>query len=64
MWSTNNNKEYRRITIKSLDAISKGPAAQDLTIKLQVDDQLCKKHYNGLVVYNRGQSRLNIKRIF
>ena len=57
----NSNEEYRRLTIKSLATTTKSPATQNLTIKLQVNDQLCKNHYNKLVVYNHGQSCLSQK---
>ena len=53
----NISKEYRKITEYSIIKAHKCPTVQSLNVKLQIDDQLCKKHYNELINYNRHDRR-------
>jgi hypothetical protein len=55
--------EYRKLTANSIIATFNSPVIQNINIKLQVNDQLCKKHYNDLVTYGRGKgnSQLSVK---
>ena len=46
----NISEGYKKITIIKTH---KCPTVQSLNVKLQVGDQLCKKHYNELINYNR-----------
>ena len=48
----NISEEYRKITEYSISKVHKCPTVQSLNFKLQVGDQLCKKHYNELINYN------------
>src|SRR6185295_2837363 len=55
------NAQYRKITTQTILKINKNPNIENLNIKLQVDDQLCQKHYNELILYERGKSKMNYK---
>ena len=50
------NTQYRRITTQAILKINKSP-----NIKPQIDDQLCQKHYNELILHERGKSKMNQK---
>ena len=49
----NISEEYRKITEYSIIKTHKCPIVQSLNVKLQIDNQLCKKYYNELINYNR-----------
>jgi|SRR5437764_7226371 len=49
----NSNEKFRKLTLEALTITQNSPAASLLTVKLQVNDQLCIKHYNELVSYKR-----------
>lgn len=53
--------QYRKITAQSILKINKSPNIENLNIELKVDDQLCKKHYNELIVYERGKVKMGQK---
>ena len=52
------NAQYRRITTQTILKINKSPNIENLNVKPQVDDQLCQKHYNELILYERGKSKM------
>ena len=53
--------QYRRITTQTILKINKSPNIENLNIKPQVDDQLCQKHYNELILYERGKPKIDQK---
>ena len=53
--------EYRRITTQTILKIDQSPDIENLNIEPKVDDQLCKKHYNELIVYERGMLKMGQK---
>ena len=49
----NNNEKFRWLTSDLLQKALKSPGFQDITVDLKLDDQLCERHYNKLVVFDR-----------
>lgn len=57
------NKEiFRPLKTWSLEKAIASPSAHSITVQLAVGDQLCQKHYNLLVAYDRGTSSLSVKK--
>ena len=57
----NSNEKFRKLTLEALTKTQNSPAAPLLTVKLQVNDQLCIKHYNELVSYERNMQKSSKK---
>jgi hypothetical protein len=55
-------EKFRKLTENLLAKAIKSPAAQQLTLKLNLNDQLCQLHYNDFVVYDRGIIKSQNKR--
>src|SRR6185437_1065187 len=49
-------EKFRKLTAKLLPKAVQSEAASRLKIQLKLDDQLCQKHYNELVVFDRNLS--------
>ena len=49
----NSNEKFRRLTSDLLQKALKSPGFQDITVNLKLYDQLCGRHYNKLVVFDR-----------
>lgn len=49
----NTNIQYRRISLNTLEKAIKSPLIQNMNIKIQINDQFCKRHYNELILYDR-----------
>lgn len=56
-----NKETFRRLKDWSLEKANKRSNTL-LPIKLKIDDQLCIKHYNELVGYDRNNAKLSNKR--
>ena len=52
------NIQYRRITTQTILKINKSLNIENLNVKPQIDEQLCQKHYNELVLYECGKSKM------
>src|SRR6266480_4394564 len=57
----NSNEKFRRLTSDLLQKALKSPGFQDITVDLKLYDQLCGRHYNKLVVFDRNTSKSNRK---
>ena len=57
----NSKEKFRKLTLEALTKMQNSIAVSLLTVQLQVDDQLCIKHYNELVSYERNISKSNKK---
>ncbi|GES83312.1 hypothetical protein GLOIN_2v1778876 [Rhizophagus clarus] len=57
----NSNEKFRKLTLEALTKVQNSPIVSLLTVQLQVDDQLCIKHYNELVSYKRNISKYSKK---
>ena len=57
----NYNEKFRKLTPDLLQKALKSPGFQDLTVDLKLYDQLCGRHYNKLVVFDRNTSKSNRK---
>ncbi|PKY32576.1 hypothetical protein RhiirB3_394142 [Rhizophagus irregularis] len=55
-------EKFRKLTENLLAKAIKSPAAQQLTLKLNLNDQLCQLHYNNFIVYDRGIIKSQNKR--
>src|SRR4051812_34517797 len=49
----NSNKKFRQLTSDLLQKALKSSGFQDIAVNLKLYDQLCGRHYNKLVVFNR-----------
>src|SRR3954454_4882704 len=49
----NSEEIFRKLTENLLAKAIKSPAAQQLTLNLSLNDQLCQLHYNNFVAYDR-----------
>ncbi|UZO22821.1 uncharacterized protein OCT59_015170 [Rhizophagus irregularis] len=58
----NSGEKFRKLTENLLAKAIKSPAAQQLTLKLNLNDQLCQLHYNNFIVYDRGIIKSQNKR--
>ena len=57
----NVNEKFRQLTPNLLQKALKGFEFQSLAIELKLHDQLCEKHYNELVVFDRNISKSSKK---
>ncbi|CAB5293004.1 unnamed protein product [Rhizophagus irregularis] len=57
----NSNEKFRKLTLEALTKVQNSPTVSLLTVQLQVDDQLCIKHYNELISYKRNISKYSKK---
>jgi|ERR1700722_3130058 len=53
----NSTEKFRKLTLEALTKMQNSTAVSLLTVQLQVNDQLCIKHYNELVSYKRNISK-------
>ena len=58
----NSEEIFRKLTENLLAKAVKSPAAQQLTLNLSLNDQLCQLHYNNFVAYDRGIIKSKKKR--
>lgn len=58
----NSEEIFRKLTENLLAKAIKSPAAQQLTLNLSLNDQLCQLHYNNFVAYDRGIIKSKKKR--
>ncbi|SRR6266540_2814758 len=58
---SSDNETFRRLKDWSIEKANKY-SHTILPIKLKIDDELCTKHYNELVVYDRNEIRNKSKR--
>jgi hypothetical protein len=55
------NEKFRKLTPDLLQKALKSPGFQDLAVDLKLYDQLCGRHYNKLVVFDRNTSKSSRK---
>ncbi|CAG8851386.1 8118_t:CDS:1, partial [Gigaspora margarita] len=58
----NTSETFRKLTEESLKKVNKSPKADLIINTLKVGDELCQKHYNDLVVFDRAQKSNKKKR--
>lgn len=56
------SKTFRKLTEESLKKINKSPKVDLIINTFKVDDELCQKHYNELVVFDRARKSNKKKR--
>jgi hypothetical protein len=55
--TANANEKFQKLTSEALTKMQNNTAVSSLTVQLQMNDQLCIKHYNELVSYKRNISK-------
>jgi len=55
-------EKCRKLSKNLLSKAIKSPAAQQLTFKFKLNDQLCQFHYNNFVIYDWGIAKSKNKR--
>jgi len=57
------NEKFRQLTPILFQKVLKSPEFQNLTVELKQYDQICEKHYNELVVFDRNTLKSSKKPI-